>query len=288
MLAHEGGLAAPEEKSNTHSSDHQSSDKEGEGQQQTPQQHKLTTHSSDHQSSDKEGDGHQPTQGQPKPNSQSSDHHGLDKEGDGHQQNEQQENPQAEQKDSPCLPAYCQVSDQGTRGPEARRRRRLGSSSPGPEVHAPESTAKRKRTPSRRVVEAAESALLLEEVMASEGLAARAGPNNPPHFTADCPHASSDVAPFSYGETYRDSCGCFDDIAASGAALSGALREQQQQTVSSEMYKALGLEGAAKGWEPQTGNRKTVDRRGAQRLMTDLAEEVPVCRRPRKEYSCTL
>ncbi|CDI87079.1 amine oxidase, flavin-containing domain-containing protein, putative [Eimeria praecox] len=281
MLAHEDGLAAPEDKANAHSSDHQSLGREGDGQQQTLGQKKPNTHPSDYRNSGEEDDEQQQDQQQQEPNAHPCDHQGSDgEEGGQRQTRQQQQKPQQKQIEPACLQACCVVSDQGARGIEARRRRRLGSSSPGPEIHVPESTTKRKRTPSRRVVEAAESALLLEEVMASEGLESRGAPTSPSRFAADYSRASSDAVPSYYTDTYSSTADGIGNVATHVAALSGAGRQQQHQAGLSEMARSLGLEGAAKGLKPQTGNQKTAGCRGTQRLMAAVTEEVPLCRRP--------
>lgn len=256
MLTHGDGLGAPEEKASNHSRDRHCSEKEEDEQQDIQQKQRPRAHSRGHQSSEREVDIKRQTQRHKKP--------------------------QEGQDDLPSLPAPCEESVQGTGGHEARRRRRLEPSSPGPESHAPESTAKRKRTPSRRVVEAAESALLLEEVMASEDLAARSAPSRPSRFPADYRDAPPDDLASSYLEAYGGGAACFGETTARVGALSVPVHENQRLAGSSDLYRALEFEENAKDWEPQTGSRKGIGPGGAQRHLTAVAEEIPLYRRPCK------
>lgn len=82
------------------------------------------------------------------------------------QQHAEQERQDEREKDQASF-SPGDASSQKGRFPDCRRRRSVATHHP-PSAEDSDFPAKRKRTPSRRVVEAAESALLLEEVIAGE------------------------------------------------------------------------------------------------------------------------
>lgn len=207
--------------------------------------------------------------------------------------NQEQEQQLEQQNDLECLRGGEGRADQGGRA-DARRRRGLGISPPPHAEGASDPPAKRKRTPSRRVVEAAESALLLEEVIANEGFAARSA--GQAHLAIDHRGAYDTTFPaVPVDLQWHAAASDFGDVSARVAALREALSLQQGQHGSSArayesgtawrqpFCEGSGGEGAFVGCSQQGRDPQFVIHKVPQRPISDAARTIPLCRRSRKE-----
>lgn len=208
------------------------------------------------------------------------------------QEPHEQEELQDQQNDSASLHGSDAASDQGKR-PEARRRRGLVSSPPQTAEATATAPLKRKRTPSRRVVEAAESAVLLEEVIASDAFFSRSqGQAQAPPPRGPQPY--DNLYPGARCHQQWEGGGASEpgDVSSRVAALREALWQQQRHqgflasghtTDGSLFHGAPGtdctsLEGIRQGW-----NAHAVTPDDYRRHRGDAIPRIPTCRRSRKE-----